>query len=482
MKRTRLYPAFSALGALLAFSPYHLGFLILVALIPLLLRLREPGVRPFRAGYGFGLIFGLGQLYWLAQLTTRWTGSLALGLVPWLLATLLFALYFGLAGWLSTLAWKMDRPWLIPIVWAGVEVFRSYLPVFAFPWGLIATPIAGVTPLIQGAHLGTVYLVGAWVVAFNLAIALVLAKETVKQRMPVMIGTGGLAVVSLALYLAPIPSRNFYVTVGQPGVDLAFGDPSVSDAQMGKAVDKIEQDAQQAGSQLVVLPEGLVHVGSHFPPPMPFHLSPMMPTIFGGQRGDDPAYQTAFAYDGRWTWADKTRLVIFGEFVPGRSWIPFLSSVKLPSGDLTAGDRVQALRVAGVTVGPVICFEALFPDISYRQALNGSQMLAVMSMDDWFMGTSAPEQLRTASVWRAVENGLPLVRAAETGYTLAIDPKGHVYTVAPLRVPYSLEVTAPIQDRHPAPYWLPIFPVVAVLTCLIVPIWAKLSPNASKCD
>lgn len=317
-------------------------------------------------------------------------------------------------------------------------------------------------------------------VCVNTVLAIAIDRANVPSRRAFVVAALGLPAVSIVVYFLPVRSTPTKITVGQPGVDLAFGDPEVAEYEMGKSVDAIESHARSVDAQLVVLPEGLAHIGNRFPPNLPFHLAPDMPTIFGGQRGDEPAYQTAFGYDGRWVWADKTRLVIFGEFVPGRSWLPFLSAFRLPTGDLTAGDQVRSLRVGGLAVGPVICFEGLFPDIAYRQSLNGVRLLAVMSMDDWFMGTTAPDQLRAASVWRAIETGLPLVRSASTGYSLAVDGKGDLLAAAPIKRPFALDVELPLPDAPLTPYWLPAFPIVSLASCLALPFWAKRRANTPK--
>src|SRR5262249_32003050 len=146
-------------------------------------------------------------------------------------------------------------------------------------------------------------------------------------------------------------------------------------------------------------------------------------------------YQSAFSFDGsKWEHADKNRLVIFGEFVPFRdSWI--IKQFGLAQGDLTPGQTLGTLDIKGTKVGPLICFEGLFPDLAYRQALAGSRLLAIISIDDWYMGTAAPDQLKSEAVWRAVETGLPLVRSASLGYSLAVDQRGRIVSEAPLKQP-----------------------------------------------
>lgn len=480
-------PAASALLALLAFPPFNLGLLVFVALAPWLASLRKlDGRAAWRSGYTFGLVYGLGQLFWIAQFVGKWTDSVVLGLLPWLVAAALMALYFGLAGVLIQRCWQRGWPWLIPVAWAGVEVFRSYIPIFAFPWGLLATPLWPYPPLIQAAHYGTIYLISAWVILPSVMLAGYLSgeaplKDGLRKQAP--LGTAFLLVliVSLLRMNARTPSVRTSVVAGQPGVDMAFGDPNTEAARLGRNVNGIFAVAHDWQARLLVLPEGISESNGSFPPQTPFRIDPQVPVLFGGRRGVQPAYQSAFAFDGRWRYADKTRLVIFGEFVPGRELFPFLGEVfRLPSGDLSASrEGVKSVEVGGLRVGPVICFEGLFPDIAWKQARNGSRLLAVMSIDDWYMGTTAPDQLRAASIWRAVETGLPLVRSASLGYSLVVDDHGAIVAEAPLGHPYALHADVDVPTGPQGFAAAPVFPLLALVISIFLLFIRSFRPNVT---
>jgi len=469
----RRWPAFvSAILLLLAFPPYNIWPLVFVALVPWLYSLQIADKREaWRMGYFFGLITFAGQTTWLYSLAVHWTGSPILSFLPWVLVAFAGAVYFG---WLSRLAlWCIEREklWLFPIFWAGVEVFRSYIPVISFPWGLMATPLYRSPFLIQTAHFGTIYLVSAWIVLLNIGIVAAIRKETLSVARPLLTAfLLGLGICGLGWISKP-KTHPFAVTVGQPGVDMAFGNPQTARSEAARNISGFVAAARAGGSQMLVLPEGSVE-GDDYPPRPEFPLAPDLPVLFGSQRGKGPTYQTAFGYDGKWHYADKTRLVIFGEFVPGRSTFPWIAKTfDLPTKDLDASPNgVQSLKFGGTVVGPMLCFEGLFPDISYKQARNGSEILAIMCIDDWYMGTSAPEQLRAAATFRAVETGLPVVRSASLGYSLIMDGKGQIMGEIPLKETAALKIDVPVPDQSPVFPLLPVFPVVCLLVVLIVPL------------
>lgn len=470
--------AVSAVLLLAAFPPFDLTLLVFVALVPWIAALADATPRQaMRSGYVFGLVTMGGQMFWLQPFVARWTRSEALGAVPWLLATAVGALYFLAAGWLMQRCWSWGRPWGIPVVWAGVELLRSYILVLAFPWALVATPLWLLTPMIQLAHYGTLFAVSAWVVLANVLGARFLRGDRFLALRNGAMAFVALLALSLVRYNAPQPGDSKVVTIGQPGVDLAFGDPGETERQVTRAVNEIMLSAAVQGADLVVLPEGLVNDGA-FPPNPPFDVIPG--TVFGAKRGSDPAYQAAIAFDGTWHYADKTRLVVFGEYVPARRFLPFLDAFQVPGGDLRPGDRVTALDVGGVRVGPMLCFEGLFYDVAFKQAQNGAQILAQMSIDDWYMGTSAPDQLRMAAPFRAVEAGVPMVRAASLGYSLAVDARGDLVAAAPLGKQVATTVRLKVPPKPDVFPLLPVFPWVAALSVPAVALGAFWGGRRTK--
>lgn len=450
-------PWFSALLLFLAFPPVNLGLLVFVVYVPWLIALSklDSGKKAFKQGYAVGMLFWISQMWWLVPLTGKWVGNSWLGLAPLLVVSLIGSTWIGLLGWLWHKCLLRGWVWAIPIMGAAVEVLRSFQPGLAFPYFLISTPLWPLTPIIQTASGGTQYLVSAWVIAINTLLFLWLApredskaKENIwsfKSARTLLIPTIALLAFSLLVYMQPISGRPMNVTAGQPGVDLAFSTPEEEFNGLRTAVPKLYESARQSRSELLVLPEGIAAGENDNPPIAPFNPEPDIPVIFGGKRtafietsatreGEGvKVYQSAFGFDGKtWSHADKARLVVFGEYVPGRGILPFLDTFKLPTGDLTPASKSQALHIGDLKVGAMICFEGLFADVAANLVKDKAQLLAVISIDDWYMGTSAPDHLRAAAVWRAVENNLPIVRSGGLGYSMIINQKGEVLAEAPL--------------------------------------------------
>ena len=120
---------------------------------------------------------------------------------------------------------------------------------------------------------------------------------------------------------------------------------------------------------------------------------------------------------------DKQRLVPFGEFFPFRSLFPFATAIVGPM-DFTHGttDRLFSIPRYGV-VRPLICYEAIFPGVAGGLGAR-PDLLVNLTNDAWFGGTPGPYQHLEQARMRAVEEGIPMVRVANTGVSAAFDPYG----------------------------------------------------------
>jgi apolipoprotein N-acyltransferase len=165
----------------------------------------------------------------------------------------------------------------------------------------------------------------------------------------------------------------------------------------------------------------------------------------------------------------KTRLVPFGEYIPFRPVLGWLSSMSKAAGeDRVPGSGVRVLTTAGVAIAPLVCFESAFPDLGRAVVRRGAQVVVYQSATSTFQGSWAPAQHAALAAVRSAETGRPSVQAALTGVSVAYDSRGrrlarldtdqrgHVVVV--LRVPSAT-------SRTPYDRYGDVVPYLALIVC-----------------
>ncbi|MBF9035416.1 apolipoprotein N-acyltransferase [Rhodobacterales bacterium HKCCE2091] len=184
----------------------------------------------------------------------------------------------------------------------------------------------------------------------------------------------------------------------------------------------------------------------------------------------DPAGEVTALYD-------KHRLVPFGEYIPARGLAAEAGLSGLAAtlrggfwpgdgpGEIDLGDRLG-------TVFPMICYEAIFPQ--YLRRVDRPDWMLHVTNDAWFGRLSGPYQHLALARLRAAESGLPVLRAANTGVSAAIDARGHVLASLPLGEAGALDAALP-PPLPPTPYARTgDLPMAAIL--LLLAIVAVLAP------
>ena len=161
---------------------------------------------------------------------------------------------------------------------------------------------------------------------------------------------------------------------------------------------------------------------------------------------------------------DKHHLVPFGEYQP--DWLP-LPIQLVPGGGFAPGPGPRTLTLPGLPpIGPLICYEAIFPG-EIVQPGHRPSLLVNVTNDAWFGDSSGPRQHLVAARLRAVEEGLPLLRAANTGISAVFGPRGRL--VARLGLDRAGTVIAPVPGKLPATLfargglWIPFGLALGVL-------------------
>jgi apolipoprotein N-acyltransferase len=127
-------------------------------------------------------------------------------------------------------------------------------------------------------------------------------------------------------------------------------------------------------------------------------------------------------------WYRKRSLVIFGEYVPCSRWLPFLKWFTPTQGGFTPGDQPVQFPMDGLsaTASVLICFEDVFPQLARASVEPATDFLVNLTNDGWFGEGAEQWQHATSALFRAVENGRPLVRCANNGLTCWIDGQGRL--------------------------------------------------------
>jgi apolipoprotein N-acyltransferase len=179
--------------------------------------------------------------------------------------------------------------------------------------------------------------------------------------------------------------------------------------------------------------------------------SPEGRTIHVGAKLLEPSGEITLRYH-------KIQLVPFGEYVPLQPLFTlggrFAAKLVQEVSDFTPGTEAVTGVVDGHRIGGFICYEAIFPSLVRRFATGGAELLVNVTNDAWYGTTSAPHQHLAMAAFRAIENRRYLVRAANTGITAVVDPRGRVLeptrlfdtTVLVREVPFVAETT--FYTRH----------------------------------
>jgi len=471
-QRPELLAALSGLLLVFSFPKFGHWTVAWVALLPLLWALLDVrGVRAARLGYIAGFVSGVGTLYWTALVVRQFGGlSLPIATIAMLLLCLAVALFPALFALLVSRWITAAGPQaliLAPFAWVATEVLRAYT-FFRFPWCLLGYSQADNLAMIQIARFGAVYAV-SFLLVLAPALLAYAARETGARRRRALAGLAGVVLLVFAdgaqrLEQATPEAGRLRVGLVQANIpqDEKWS-PGLATENVRKHVVLTER-AADAGARLVVWPESAVPWDVDQSPPVLEHLRGLVQgrgihLLFGNDDHDATAPQArAFVGAKLMTPAGelsyryhKMRLVPFGEYVPIQPLLTLggrvAAKVVDQVADFTPGDSFAIADVEGRRVSASICYEAIFPDLLRAFTARGSQLLVNVTNDAWYGRSSAPFQHFAMARFRAVENGRYLVRAANTGISAVVDPRGRVVERTPLFEPALIVKDVPLVDE-----------------------------------
>jgi apolipoprotein N-acyltransferase len=178
--------------------------------------------------------------------------------------------------------------------------------------------------------------------------------------------------------------------------------------------------------------------------------------------------------------ADKFHLVPLGEYVPFREIFPFINKITPGSMNFTPGPGPQTLHLPALPpVSPLICYEAIFPG-AVTDPSDRPGVLINITNDGWFGTSTGPFQHFASARFRAVEEGIPLLRAANTGISAVVDAYGRVETRSNMVVEAVIDARVP-SALPPTPFarfgTLSVLPLIVL--ALVPMLFGRRKPSIS---
>ncbi len=464
----------AGLASVLAFAPFQ-AFPILFLTLPVLIWLIAPVapyhngraglLRAFADGWWFGFGYFFAGLFWVGEAflveadVFGWLLPFAVTLLPAGLA-----IFFGAASAVSHTLWRPGIAGLLTtsVVFASAEWLRGHI-LTGFPWNVLGYALTGPEVLMQSAGLVGIYGLTLWTMLIFTAPLVLAADADVDTPLFRTLAPGmALAALPLAaatlygaivLASAPVtPADAKHVRIVQPSVpqrekwmpekqgeifrlhlDLTRRNPAGDEDDFTNIALIVWPEAAMPFRPLEH-PEALTAIADLLPEGGPSLLSGGLRVERGGN-ADQPtlkAFNSLLAIDpaGRpIAIYDKIHLVPFGEYLPFQ---PLLEAIGLQQltrmrGGFASGPEPRPLiTLAGLPpIAALICYEAIFPSA----VIQGSErpgLIVNVTNDGWFGNTTGPRQHLHQARVRAVEEGLPLIRAANNGISAIIDPHGRI--------------------------------------------------------
>lgn len=484
-------------GALLTstFSPlsfFPAAFVSFPLMIFLIDRVRSPR-EAFSTGWwaGFGL-FSIG-LTWIGHSFTQ-QDNVPVVLAPFAILALagLMSLYIAMTFWLAHRFW-VKGPWRILLfvaVWMLFEYARGFL-FSGFPWHLAGTMWADWLSVAQIASYTSIYglsaltlLAAASPVAifggrskalgagFVLVPLLVLGAGTVWGQVRLAANETEYDLsVSMRLVQANIKQHEKWI-------------PSLIDDHFNRHMRLSRSGSERGkaeGVKLLIWPEAAVQreTFDRESSLLRWRMSRLLDfgsyVITGTPRyertpGEVKFYNSLVAFNSRgqlYARYDKVRLVPFGEYMPFKNFFNSIGLSELTGSSFEPGGNTQTIALPGVPpFSPLICYEIIFPGtIPVGQERPG--WLLNVTNDGWFGLTNGPYQHLALARFRAIEEGLPIVRSANTGVSAIIDSYGR--TVSSLGLDQAGVLDSPLPRAITPPVYSTGFKMMMTLAlCLTV--------------
>ena len=469
--------------AALAHAPYYIfiampvGFTVLALLVDGAVRRERPLRSAAFVGWAFGFGYFLAGVYWVSlsmlvdAASFAWMIPFAVTLLPSGLALFTAAACVGAAA-----AWRpgLARVLTLSLCIAVAEFARGHI-LTGFPWNLPGQMWTGYLPMAQ---------IAAWIGPNGLTFLTVLAAAAPAT---IVNGQGGpahrpwaglaAALVLLSAMAAvghwrmagasAAPRDDLQVRVVQPSISQRDkADPDKRFENFQKLLQVTATPSGGPAADIVLWPENAAPFIRRDAAALDYAGSAADGLLVAGgtrfeRRADgSAAYFNSLAVitaDGGLVGSyDKHKLAPFGEYLPFSDWASAvgISALIGLEGGFTRGAGPAVIALDGVPpFAPLICYESIFPQALYPRGARPDWLL-IITNDGWFGDSAGPRQHLAQAQLRAIETGLPIARAANTGVSAVIDPVGRIverlalYEVGVIDTALSAPLPATLYSTH----------------------------------
>lgn len=458
--KRQLFYAF-LLGALAVpgLAPFYIWPLFLISFAGFLLLIENPRSKKqlFWTGWCYGFGYFTFGLYWISfalhiDIGKWWW------LVPFALIglPLVLSIYYGLAA-LCVWTVRHNRAKILLaalIAFSLAEFLRGYL-FTGFPWNLAAYIWLDTAVSMQMS------LVGAYgLTALTFALAVLLRVSFINKRysiifltvLGVLWGSGHYIQARNISEMQRLPTDK-NILIAQPNI------PQIDKWTPDKFAENFEtllrlSSNYEATQQpdIIVWPETAIvwpiqHL-DHIRPRLEEIINPGQILVSGIlDYGEDAFHNSLVVFNDQAEIIEqynKFHLVPFGEYVPFRDVLSIgpIATALETTGDFSAGQGLSTLGTGDLRFSPLICYEIIFPGRVYDRKDRPSFIINVTN-DAWYLNSTGPYQHLSISRARAIETGLPVIRAANTGISALIDPNGKLVAELPLSEEGTLMTSLP---------------------------------------
>jgi apolipoprotein N-acyltransferase len=385
--------------------------------------------------FGLGLLSGLiawaGNIYWVAYIMDIY------GFIPIPLCALIFllliaymSLYFAIFFVCSKILIKSAFSIItIPGIWVFLEIIKSYA-FTGFPWSLAGYALYPLTPVIQNAEWGGIYILSAIALMFNVAVFKAYTRKFAPAAVAAVLIVLCISWGAWRLNSLDLTGQELKVGVCQANIPQ---DQKWRRDMVIPTIDiysSLSRKAKSQGAQIIVWPETACNFflfQEWSPTSRIIDLSKEigLPMVIGS-----PAFENDRYFNRLWLLDkglimgsyDKTHLVPFGEYLPMPWLFSFMGKLTQEVSDFSNAKKLEPIE----DIGTIICFENVFPELSRQLVNKGASWLFTASNDAWFLDFSTSEQHLKIGAIRAIENRRYLVMSVNHGISAVIDPFGRI--------------------------------------------------------